>query len=55
MVPEQSGRKSGGKGVQNGSEKVGVFLTGTMNFIFSLTGQISMKFRQKTSMDVLLY
>jgi len=33
--------------VQNGGEKVGVFVTGKMNSLFFVTGQIDMKFGKK--------
>jgi len=35
------------------AKKVGVFLTGTMKLFFSVTGQIGMKFGEKTSIGVL--
>jgi len=41
------------KGAQNGGEKVGVFVTGTMKLVFLVTGQIGMKFGQTASMCVL--
>jgi len=42
------------KGAQNGGEKRWVFfVTGAMKLFFSVTGQIGMKFGQKTSFGVL--
>ena len=41
------------KGAQNGGEKDGCFVTGTLKSLFFVTGQISMKFGQKTSIGVL--
>jgi len=42
------------KGAQNGGENGGsFFVTGTMNSHFLLTGQIGIKFGQKTSIDML--
>jgi len=35
------------------AKKVDVFVTGTMTSFFFVTGQVGMKFRQKTLIDVL--
>jgi len=35
------------KGAQNGCEKVDVFVAGTMDLLFFITGQIGMKVGQK--------
>jgi len=35
------------EGAQSGAEKVHVFVTGTTNLFFFVTGQIGMKFGQK--------
>jgi len=40
------------KGAQNGGKKVHVFVTGTMNSHFFVTGQIGMKFWQKQFQSV---
>jgi len=40
------------KGAQNGDEKRGCFVTGTLDSFFFVTGPIGMKFRQKTSIGV---
>jgi len=40
------------KGAQNGGEKSGCFVAGTMKLFFFVTGQIGMKFG-KMSIDVL--
>jgi len=39
--------------MQNGGEKGECFVTGTINSHFFVTGQIGMKFGQKTSIGVL--
>jgi len=39
------------KGAQNGGEKGGCFVTGTMNSFFFVSGQIGMKFVKKNSIE----